>query len=90
MIRQSMLESWRRNFFKKRLKNGAWDLGGVPHLAPEGGLVRQASLVVLLYCRDLRWARGVTRNIRPTKEHFLIVFRETTYTMLGNLGIKAT
>ena len=94
MIRQSLLESWRRNFCEKQLKNGAWDLGGVPHLAPEGGLVlprqSQASLVVLLYCRDLRWARGVSRNIRPTKERFLIVFRETTYTMLENLGIKAT
>ena len=52
MIRQSLLESWRRNFCEKQLKNGAWDLGGVPHLAPEGGLVlprqSQASLVMLL------------------------------------------
>ena len=41
MIRQSLLETWRRNFFEKQLKSGAWDLGGVPHLAPEGGLVLQ-------------------------------------------------
>ena len=39
MIRQSLLESWRRSFCEKQLKNGAWDLGGVPHLAPKGGLV---------------------------------------------------
>ena len=26
MIRQSLLETWRRNFFEKQLKNGAWDL----------------------------------------------------------------
>ena len=33
---------------------------------------------------------GVSQKIRATKERFLIVFRETTYTMLENLGIKAT
>ena len=52
MIRQNLLETWHRNFFEKQLKNGAWDLGGVPHLAPEGGLVllRQSrvSLVVFI------------------------------------------
>ena len=95
MIRQSLLESWRRNFCEKTLRSGAWDLGGVPHLAPEGGLVlsrhSRVSLTMLSYCRDPRWPQGggISRKIRPTKERFLIVFRETTYAMLGNLGIKA-
>ena len=52
MIRQSLLESWRRNFCEKTLRSGAWDLGGVPHLAPEGGLVlprhSRVSLVVFI------------------------------------------
>ena len=53
MIRQSLPETWRRNFFfEKQLKNGAWDLGEVPHLAPEGGLVllgqSRVSLIVFI------------------------------------------
>ena len=51
MIRQSLLETWRRNFFEKQLKNGAWDLGEVPHLAPEGGLVllRQSRVSLVVF-----------------------------------------
>ena len=37
-----------------------------------------------------RWAQGVSRKIRITKEHFFIVFRETMYIMLGNLIVEAT
>ena len=71
MIRQSLLETWRRNFFEKQLKNGAWDLGGVPHLALEGGPVLQrqsrVSLTVFSYCRDPRWAQGVSRKLEQLK-----------------------
>jgi hypothetical protein len=67
MIRQSLLESWRRNFCEKQLKNGAWDLGGVPHLAPEGGLVlprqTRVSLVVLIVLpRPTMGSGGFSKN----------------------------
>ena len=74
------------------LKNGAWDLGEVPHLAPEGGLVLQRQSRVSQCYRIAEThdgLEGVSRKIRTTKERFLIVFRETIYTMLGNLRIKA-
>jgi len=53
MIRQSLLESWRRNFCEKQLKNGAWDLGGVPPSSPRGRLgfaEAEPSLPCRVYC----------------------------------------
>ena len=58
MIRQSLLESWRRNFCEKQLKNGAWDLGGSSPSSPRGRL-GPAEAEPSLPCR-------VTELPRPT------------------------
>ena len=60
MTRQSLLESWRRNFCEKILRSGAWDLGGVPHLAPEGGLVlpRHSRVSLVVFIVPLRPTMG--------------------------------
>ena len=81
--------------FQKTTKNGAWDLEGPsPLLAPEGGSVLQrqsrVSLITLSQRRSPVEGGEFSRKIRTTKERFFNIFRETMYTMLGNLRVETT